>query len=349
MAYSSFNPRMSGAMMPLQRQQLIPHPFRGDPHKQALIPTGPRRTSSLDAPIMRLFGHEGEIFSAKFSPDGGSLASGSYERLIYLWKVYGECENYCVLKGHQGAIMEIQYSADGTMLFSVSTDKLGAVWDVEVGERIKKLKGHSSIVNSCGASRKGSQIVCTGSDDGTVRVWDLRSRYSSQTFNNIYQVTSVCFGDSSEQVISGGIDNIIKIWDTRKEEVLYTLSGHTDTVTGLSVSQNGSYLLSNAMDNTVRLWDIRAYAPNVRQLKLLLGAQHNFEKNLLRCCWSPDGRKVAAGSADRYVYVWDAVMGNLLYKLPGHQGSINDVDFHPKEPILLSCSSDKTIYLGELQ
>ena len=29
-----------------------------------------------------------------------------------LWNVYGECENYAVMKGHSGAIMEIHYSAD---------------------------------------------------------------------------------------------------------------------------------------------------------------------------------------------------------------------------------------------
>lgn len=53
---------------------------------------------------------------------------------------------------------------------SASTDKTGAVWDVEVGQRIKKLKGHTSFVNSCCASRRGPQLVVTGSDDGTVKV-----------------------------------------------------------------------------------------------------------------------------------------------------------------------------------
>jgi len=53
---------------------------------------------------------------------------------------------------------------------SASTDKTGAVWDVEVGQRVKKLKGHTSFVNSCCASRRGPQLAVTGSDDGTVKV-----------------------------------------------------------------------------------------------------------------------------------------------------------------------------------
>jgi Prp8 binding protein len=80
-----------------------------------------------------------------------------------------------------------------------------------------------------------------------------------------------------------------------------------------------------------------------------MGVQHNFEKTLLRCAWSPDGSKVAAGSGDRFVYVWDTASRKILYKLPGHKGSVHEVDFHPKEPILASCSSDQTVFLGEFK
>lgn len=57
---------------------------------------------------------------------------------------------------------------------------------------------------------------------------------------------------------------------------------------------------------------------------------------------------MTAGSSDRSVYIWDASSRKLLYKLPGHNGSVNEVAFHPKEPIVGSGSSDKTIFLGEL-
>ena len=131
----------------------------------------------------------------------------------------------------------------------------------------------------------------------------------------------------------------------------------------------------------MRMWDVRPYAPDERCTKIFSGHTHNFEKNLLKCAWSPDGKRVAAGSADRMVNVWEASSGKMLcvahsphvitppsyttaltlylypppvymftrYKLPGHDGSVNDVDFHPEEPILASASSDKTIYLGELE
>jgi Prp8 binding protein len=65
--------------------------------------------------------------------------------------------------------------------------------------------------------------------------------------------------------------------------------------------------------------------------------------------WLLNVFQVSAGSADRFVYIWDTTTRRILYKLPGHNGSINDVDFHPKEPIIMSGSSDKLVYIGEIE
>ena len=58
--------------------------------------------------------------------------------------------------------------------------------------------------------------------------------------------------------------------------------------------------------------------------------------------------QVTAGSADQMVYIWEVASRRLLYKLPGHKGSVNEAVFHPQEPIMASAGSDKQLYLGEL-
>jgi len=316
--------------------------------QQQLLAAGVSRTSKLQSPIMLLSGHGGEIFCSRFHPGGQTIASAGFDRMIYLWNVYGDCENFAALKGHSGSILDMHYTSNGDYLVTCSSDKTIALWDYETGAKVKKFKGHNSFVNSCCPARRGPELVVSGSDDCTVKLWDSRKKTAIQTFQNTYPVTAVCFNDNSSQIMSGGIDNIIKVWDLRKNDVMFKMSGHTDTPTGFRLSPDGSFLLTNAMDNTVRIWDIRAFAPAERCLKLFTGVHHNFEKNLLKCAWSPDGRYISAASADRFVYVWDTVTRKLLYKLPGHNGSVNDVDFHPSEPILLSGSSDKSMYLGEL-
>ena len=193
-------------------------------------------------------------------------------------------------------------------------------------------------------------MVCSGSDDGTVQIHDLRRREPVMSFENVnkFQITAVTFNDTAELVVSGGIDNALKVWDIRRKDLLHVMAGHSDTVTGLALSSDGNHVLSNAMDCTARIWDIRPYASSQRCVKVLTGHQHNFEKNLLKCAWSSDSHRVSCGSSDRFVYVWDTGSRNIAYKLPGHQGSVNAVDFHPTEPIVLSAGSDKRMFLGEL-
>jgi Prp8 binding protein len=298
---------------------------------------------------MLLSGHQGEIYSCKFHPNGQTIASGGFDRQLYLWNTYGECENYAALTGHKGSILDLQFSENGDRIFTSSSDKTINMWDSASGVRIKKLKAHGNIVNAISTSRKSTSLLASVGDDCSIKIWDTRTRAVVKSFKDDYQLLACTFNEHADQVIVAGIENVLRVYDLRKDEFMYSMVGHYDSVTGLALSPDGSHVLSNSMDNTLCIWDIRPFAPAERCVKTLHGHQHNFEKNLLRCAWSPDGTKVTAGSGDRNVYIWDTNQRRILYKLPGHQGSVNEVRFHPNEPIVLSGSSDKNLYLGEVE
>ncbi|RPB28649.1 U5 snRNP-specific protein-like factor [Terfezia boudieri ATCC MYA-4762] len=314
----------------------------------ALIQAVPR-TSGLQAPIMELTGHSGDIFAVRFDPTGQNIASGSMDRTVMLWRTYGECENYVVLSGHKGAILDLNWSRDSLTIFTASADSLLASWDVDTKTRIRRYVGHEDIVNVMDITRRGPEMIVSGSDDGTIGIWDPRQKSSVDYLETNFPVTAVAVSDAGNELFTGGIDNDIKVWDLRKLAIVYLLRGHQDTITSLSVSPDGQSLLSNSMDNSVRIWDIRAFAPTNRLSHTFAeGVNVGIEKNLIRASWSPQGNKVAAGSGDRTVAIWDVESKKMLYKLPGHRGSVNDVRFSPMEPIIVSGSTDRTILLGEI-
>ena len=307
------------------------------------------RTTSLQAPIMELTGHSGEVFAVRFEKSGQHIASGSMDRSILLWNTYGECENYGKLTGHKGAVLDLHWSRDSQNIYSASADMTVASWDVETGSRIRKHLGHEEVINSLDVARRGNELLLSGSDDGSIGIWDPRQKKEVDFIQTDFPITAVALAEQGHEIYSGGIDNDIKVWDVRKMEVTYTMKGHTDTVTSLEVSPDGQTLLSNSHDSTVRTWDIRPFAPVNRAVQTYDGAPAGFEKNLIKASWSAKGDRICAGSGDRTAVVWDTRTAKLLYKLPGHKGTVNDVRFAPDgEPIIVSASTDRTLILGEL-
>jgi len=317
-----------------------------------LAKAAPTRTSSLSAPIICLEGaHSDELYCGKFHPKGTAFVSSGADRNLCFWAIFGRMENYHTIHtAMNGAIINLDFDKkDGDHFVVASTDHFGGYFDMHKGVRVRKLIGHESILNDACFARKDVNMAATVADDSTVRLWDVRKKNPTQKFQFRYQQTAVCFAEGDNQLFVGGIDNDIKVYDRRTNSIAYQLIGHGDTITGLALSPDGTTLASNAMDSTIRLWDVRPYckAPT-RMLRVLKGHEHSFEKNLIKVAWTPDGRRIGSGSADSYAYCWEAKSAALLYKLPGHKGSVNDVQFHPVEPIISSVSNDSQIYLGEI-
>jgi Prp8 binding protein len=183
-------------------------------------------------------------------------------------------------------------------------------------------------------SKRGEEMLISGSDDGYIGIWDPRTKLAVDFIQTEFPVTAVALAEAGNELYSGGIDNDIKVWDMRRKAVVYSMLGHTDTISSLRVSPDSQTLLSNSMDSTVRTWDVRPFAPTERHIRTFDGAPAGLEKNLIKASWGPDGKKVAAGAGDGTVVVWNSDTGKLMYKLPGHKGTVNCAELSPSsDPI----------------
>jgi WD40 repeat protein len=99
-----------------------------------------------------------------------------------------------------------------SQIFSCSSDSSVAVFDIASGQRVKKYRGHQSIVNSLSTSRRGQEMICSVSDDGFTKIWDTRTKDAVKSFDGKYPLLATAFSRDGGLVFSAGIANDISVW-----------------------------------------------------------------------------------------------------------------------------------------
>ncbi|GBE90934.1 NACHT domain-containing protein [Nostoc cycadae] len=169
-----------------------------------------------------LQGHSDRVGTVAISPDGETLASGSYDCTVKLWNIHsGDCLN--TLRGHNRNVYSMAISPDGEMLASGSYDRTVKLWNIHSGDCLNTLQGHNSSVNSIAISPDG-EMLASGSYDRTVKLWNIHSGECFMTLQgHNSSVNSVAFDLSGQTLASGSEDQTIKIWDIKTGKCIKTL------------------------------------------------------------------------------------------------------------------------------
>ncbi|KAH6696713.1 WD40-repeat-containing domain protein [Leptodontidium sp. MPI-SDFR-AT-0119] len=205
------------------------------------------------------------------------------------------------------------------------------------------LEGHTDVVTSVAFSSDGKQIV-SGSDDGTVRLWDAATGHQVLPIleGHISGVSSVAFSPDGTQIVSGSSDETVRLWDAATgQQALPALEGHILWVSSVAFSPDGTQIVSGSYDKTIRLWDA---ATGQQILSILKGNISGVSS----VAFSPDGTQIVSGSSDHTVRLWDAATGKQVRPaLAGHTSWVSSVAFSPDGTQIVSGSSDHTVRLWD--
>ena len=166
---------------------------------------------------------------------------------------------------------------------------------------LRSLEGHTDRVWAVAVSPDGRFIV-SGSDDRTVKVWELESgRLLRSLEGHTGRVRAVAVSPDGRFIVSGSDDRTVKVWELESGRLLRSLEGHTDWVRAVAVSPDGRFIVSGSDDHTVKVWE----PESGRLLRSLEG----HTGGVLAVAVSPDGRFIVSGSGDHTIRAWDLESG----------------------------------------
>ena len=143
------------------------------------------------------------------------------------------------------------------------------------------------------------RYVVSGSDDHTVKVWELESgRLLRSLEGHRGWVRAVAVTADGRYVLSGSNDRTVKVWELESGRLLRSLEGHRGWVRAVAVTADGRYVVSGSDDRTVKVWELEGGT-----WRLLFWNDAHIGSLAL----SPDGRSLACGDSWGRVWIFEWV------------------------------------------
>ncbi|KAJ1621256.1 WD40-repeat-containing domain protein [Pavlovales sp. CCMP2436] len=197
---------------------------------------------------------------------------------------------------------------------------------------MRVISGHLGWVRTI-AVDPTNEWFATGSNDRTIKIWDLASGSLKLTLTgHISTVRALCISDRHPYLFSAGDDKLVKCWDLEMNKAVRSYHGHLSGVYCASLHPTLDVLVTGGRDAAVRVWDVRTAAP-----VFVLGGHTNTVSAIVTQASEP---QIISGSMDSTVRLWDLAAGKSRATLTNHKKSVRALALHPKEYTFMSGSAD---------
>ncbi|KAK3438849.1 WD repeat-containing protein VIP3 [Eucalyptus grandis] len=196
------------------------------------------------------------------------------------------------------------------------------------------------------ATESRPALLLTGSLDETVKLWRPDELALERTnAGHFLGVVSVAAHPSGVIAASASIDSFVRVFDVDTNATIATLEAPPSEVWQMQFDPKGTTLaVAGGGSASIKLWDTATWEliatlsiPRPEQPK---PSEKGNKKFVLSVAWSPDGRRLACGSMDGTISIFDVARAKFLHHLEGHFMPVRSLVFSPVEPRLLFSASD---------
>jgi Hsp70 protein/WD40 domain-containing protein len=261
------------------------------------------------------------VYSAAFSPDGLTFASGQYNGYVVRWDAGTGANKWQTSSGSSSNTLALGYSPDGTRLVSARGEDV-TMWDARAGGTLSTL-ACGGVVTGLSFHPDGRRLATAATD---LRIWELAD--GSHVVRSPGPVTAVRFSPDGTRVASAHPDGKARVWSEPRGDLIAELD-HPDPALCVAFGPDGARIAVGSHQGLVAIWD-----PTTGNA--LRSVSHD-DADVRDVAFSPDGTLLAS-AAGNDCRLWDAVTGDALTSIP-HSG-IEALAFSPDGRRLVTAGTD---------
>jgi len=302
-----------------------------------IVSAGAEEEAEAKQLVKNLKGHDGRLYSVRFSPDGEHVVTASADRTAKVWEVPSG-RLTATLRGHGAHVFAADFSPNNRRVVTASGDGTARIWQAGSGSQLHELRGHTQAVLAAVFSPSGDQVA-TGGDDGMVKIWQAASGREIRTLDiasgGIYALS---FHPNGRQLAVGSANGGLAVWNIISGQRIQAFQGHTQAVSSVAFNNTGNRLVSASNDDTAKVWN----ANNGNRIQNFGG------QSFYAAVFSPNGRFVLTGNDGRAT-IWSAQDGGRLLTIRHvSAAAVRSVDYHRNSRYVVLAGEDGDARIWEV-
>lgn len=199
--------------------------------------------------------HNKGVSALAVNHEGNLLVSGGCEGQVRMWSVNPYRQQLiCTLKEHKAPVSAVDINKNGTEAVSAGTDGTCIIWDL-----IRQCRRHimfGTTLFMCAKYYPTGVQILTGGSDRKLSYWEVLDGTMVREIEGSQSgaINALDISEDGRIFVTGGNDQIVKLWDYQKGITLFIGEGHSAVVTAARFSPDQKFIVTTSGSGSIFIW-----------------------------------------------------------------------------------------------